>query len=106
MDSNEARLEERITAVLRKHQADNLEEKIEESINKKFSDDTSRLPRGDKRRVRPPGNTPGSRAEPSWEAFRDAQAQAYWKARRSLRLWPVSGNDLNDAAVDFLTGRH
>ena len=32
VDSNEARLEERITAVLRKHQADNLEEKIEESI--------------------------------------------------------------------------
>ena len=45
----------------------------------------------------------GNASLPSTPAGETAQDVKYWKARRTLKLWPVEGSDLEKSVRDFLT---
>ena len=71
---------------------------IEEAVAKKLS--SKDLP-GRRPRQIPPvfGPNDGNRQQI------EVKEERYWEARRSLRLWPVPGDDLPAAVMDFLSER-
>ena len=115
LENNELQLEYKINGVLKKHVSGQtsgtdlaaLEDKITHTVGKRLGADFSRLSKGDRRRVRLPPNAAAATgpAEASREAYKDDRSKEYWTARRSLRIWPVQGDNLYDAVADFLRNK-
>ena len=81
---------------------DGLDSRIETVINKMSSGQGPRPPPGGTVRPRPLSRPSDLGARPA--ASDDVRRQEqYWKARRSIRLWPVKGLDLRLALSIFLT---
>ena len=76
----------------------NLENRIDRAIEKKLRGDMSNLPAGHHPRALNFAVAPPQRVKPSSE-------DRYWTARRSLRLWPVPGPDLEAGVRDFFRTR-
>ena len=49
-----------------------------------------------------PLNRPGNGSGPGTTSLTHEQVSRYWRCRRSLRIWPIGGPDLEAAVSDFL----
>ena len=73
---------------------------VERLVTKKLADSQSQ-PRGRGQAPRPLQRVEGTLEVPS-QHQRSNTDDKYWEARRSLRIWPITGDDLKSAVMTFI----
>ena len=104
---NEEGLENKIQKVIDRQPAGpgggvNLEKQIDEALTAKMRCSRAFMRPVHTPRTRSATTDRSAPVDASREAYQMQKEGAYWAARRSLRVWPVSGPDLCQAASDFL----
>ena len=91
---------ERLKTQIDRHEA-SVPSLVEAAVTARLATAPNTSTIGRRPRQIPPGFAPGDGNRLS-AAVRE---ERYWEARRSLRLWPVTGEDLRQGVADFLMGK-